>query len=267
MLTLCTSIQNQELKTALRPLTIEGDYGSIFDASADELDFSSWQVFEMESLMNNTPKIVGTTLLYIFHRIEEEIKKDDRPCLLVLDESWVFLDNPQFASKIREWLKVLRKSNTAVVFATQSLADVVASPIVATILESCPTRIFLPNKDALDDTRTGSDKPSMKEMYQSFGLNEQQIMMLAKAIPKREYYYTSPLGNRIYSLDLSPMELAFAGVRTEDLRMAEKILAEYGRENFAGNWLRYKGLEEYARRLEEDTYGRSEEQTESRQLV
>jgi type IV secretion system protein VirB4 len=107
----------------------------------------------------------------------------------------------------------------------------------------------------------------MKEMYQSFGLKEQQIMMLAKAIPKREYYYTSPLGNRIYSLDLCPMELAFAGVRTEDLRMAEKILAEYGRENFAGNWLRYKGLEEYARRLEEDTYGRSEEQTESRQLV
>ena len=41
MLTLCTSIQNLELKTALRPLTIEGDYGSIFDASADDLDFSS----------------------------------------------------------------------------------------------------------------------------------------------------------------------------------------------------------------------------------
>ncbi|SFA70885.1 type IV secretion system protein VirB4 [Selenomonas ruminantium] len=250
MLTLCTSIQNLELKTALRPLTIEGDYGSIFDASADDLDFSSWQVFEMESLMNNTPKIVGTTLLYIFHRIEEEIKKDDRPCLLVLDESWVFLDNPQFASKIREWLKVLRKSNTAVVFATQSLADIVASPIVATILESCPTRIFLPNKDALDDTRTGSDKPSMKEMYQSFGLNEQQIMMLAKAIPKREYYYTSPLGNRIYSLDLSPMELALVGVKTEDIRMAERIIAEHGRQNFAVDWLRYKGLEKYASRLE-----------------
>lgn len=251
MLTLCTSIQNQELKTALRPLTIEGDYGSIFDASADDLDFSSWQVFEMESLMNNTPKIVGTTLLYIFHRIEGEIKKDERPCLLVLDESWVFLDNPQFASKIREWLKVLRKSNTSVVFATQSLADIVASPIVATILESCPTRIFLPNKDAMDDTRTGADKPSMREMYMSFGLNEQQIMMLAKAIPKREYYYTSPLGNRIYSLDLSPLELALVGVRTEDLRTCEAMIREDGHQNFAVRWLRYKGLDGYAKRLEE----------------
>lgn len=84
--------------------------------------------------------------------------------------------------------------------------------MAASLMPQPMTWIF-PHKDALDDTRTGSDKPSMKEMYQSFGLNEQQIMMLAKAIPKREYYYTSPLGNRIYSLDLSPMELAFVGVR------------------------------------------------------
>ena len=64
-------------------------------------------------------------LTYLFHRLEERF--DGRPTLLVLDEAWVFLDHPLFAARIREWLKVLRKKNVAVVFATQSLADIADS--------------------------------------------------------------------------------------------------------------------------------------------
>ncbi|GAB7552255.1 hypothetical protein NRB_17570 [Novosphingobium sp. 11B] len=36
--------------------------------------------------------------------------------MLVLDEAWIFLDHPPLAARIREWLKVLRKKNVAVVF-------------------------------------------------------------------------------------------------------------------------------------------------------
>ncbi len=60
-------------------------------------------------------------LTYLFHRLEERF--DGRPTLLILDEAWIFLDHPLFAARIREWLKTLRKKNVAVVFATQSLAD------------------------------------------------------------------------------------------------------------------------------------------------
>ncbi len=74
----------------------------------------------------------------------------DRPTLLILDEAWVFLDNPLFAARIREWLKVLRKKNVAVVFATQSLADIAGSSIAPAIIESCPQRIFLPNDRAVE---------------------------------------------------------------------------------------------------------------------
>ena len=242
MTTLCSSVQNKDLKIALRSLTLEGDYGGIFDSAEDELSFASWQSFEMEELINSTPKIVGTTLMYIFHRIETEIKREIRPTCLILDEAWCFFDSPQFAAKIREWLKVLRKSNTSVVFATQSVADIVASPIFTTVLESCPSRIFLPNKDALDDTPVGKDKPSFKEMYQAFGLNEQQIIMLSKAIPKRQYYYASPLGCRMYELELGKLELAFVGVGTADVKECRHIDAMYGRENFLPHWLEYKGL-------------------------
>lgn len=242
MTTLRSSVQNKDLKIALQPLTLEGDYGNIFDAAEDDLSFASWQSFEMEELINSTPKIVGVALMYIFHRIETEIKREIRPTIIVLDECWVFFDNPQFAAKIREWLKVLRKSNTSVIFATQSVADIVASPIFTTVLESCPSRIFLPNKDAIDDTPGGKDKPSFKEMYQAFGLNDRQIVMLSKAIPKRHYYYASPLGCRMYELELGELELAFVGVGTADVKECRRIDAAFGRENFLPHWLAYKGL-------------------------
>lgn len=244
MLNLCASVQNKELKVAFQPLTIEGDYGSIFDANEDNLSFSSWQSFEMEQLITNTPKIISTTLMYIFHRIDEEVKRDVRPTIIGLDEGWVFFDNLQFAAKIREWLKVLRKSNASVVFATQSLADIVASPIFTTVLESCPSRIFLPNKDAFDDTPTGKDKPSFKEMYQAFGLNERQIMMLAKAVPKKQYYYTSPHGCRMFELQLDPLELAFVGVGTADIKECQRIHRMCKGEDFVHHWLKYKDLPE-----------------------
>src|SRR2546429_7413758 len=51
-----------------------------------------------------------------------------------------------FAARIRQWLKTLRKKNVSVIFATQSLADIKDSSIAPAIIESCASRIFLPNR-------------------------------------------------------------------------------------------------------------------------
>ena len=40
-------------------------------------------------------------LTYLFHRLEERF--EGRPTLLIFDEAWVYLDNPLFAARIREW--------------------------------------------------------------------------------------------------------------------------------------------------------------------
>ena len=102
--------------------------------------------------------VVLPVLTYLFHRLEERF--DGRPTLLILDEAWVFLDNPSFAGRIREWLKTLRKWNVAVVFATQSLSDIVDSSIAPAIIESCPSRIFLPNDRAIEPRSAGSTSSS-----------------------------------------------------------------------------------------------------------
>ena len=234
MTTLVNFVQSVDLKGALKSLTVDGAYGRIFDSDTDNLQISSWQTFEMEKLMQ-TKAIVGPTLMYIFHRIEQSLT--GAPTIIILDECWVFFDNEQFASKIREWLKVLRKANASVIFATQSLTDIVESPIFSTVLESCPSQIFLPNDKALEE--------SAKAQYFKFGLNQRQVEIIASAIKKKQYYYVSPLGSRLYDLALEacPISLAYVAVNKKDTQKADEIMQEHGPDAFNDYWLKYRNID------------------------
>lgn len=140
-----------------------------------------------------------------------------------------------FAARIRQWLKTLRKKNVSVIFATQSLADIKDSSIAPAIIESCASRIFLPNPQATE--------PQIRTIYEGFGLNGRQIEIVATAEPKRDYYYQSRLGNRLFDLDLGPVTLAFAGASTPlDQRDIDRVLGA-GAPGFTGAWLRHIGLD------------------------
>jgi len=226
-------LQSNRLRQALQPYTLTGPYGRLLDADQDRLGQGDVQGFEMEELMHGRSAVLPV-LTYLFRRLEERF--DGAPTLLILDEAWVFLDDPIFSARIREWLKTLRKRNVSVIFATQSLADIERSPIAPALIESCPSRIFLPSPQA--------PEPQLRGIYEGFGLNDRQIDIIARATPKRDYYYQSRLGVRLFDLDLGPVALAFAGAsRPEDQRAMDQILAERGPQNFASAWLHYKGLE------------------------
>ena len=179
-----------------------------------------------------SPALTAAVLGYLFHRLEATF--DGRPSLLVLDEAWVFLDDPLFAGRIREWLKTLRKKNVAVVFATQSLADIAASAIAPAIIESCPSRIFLPSPQATE--------PQLRVIYEGFGLNARQIEIVARAQPKHDYYLQSRLGNRLFELDLGPVALAFAAAGSPVAHAAMDQIAEPAGPAFAAAWLRHCDL-------------------------
>jgi type IV secretion system protein VirB4 len=173
-------------------------------------------------------------LAYLFHRVEGRL--DGSPAMLIVDEAWLALDDPTFGAQLREWLKTLRKKNASVVFATQSLADIESSAIAAAIVESCPTRLFLPNERAIE--------PQITSIYRRFGLNDRQIEILARATPKRDYYCQSRRGNRLFELGLGEVALAFtaASSKTDQAAIAD-VLASHGRAGFAAGWLRNKGLD------------------------
>jgi len=226
-------IQDSDLRQALKPFTLEGAYGHILDGSEDTLRDHNVQAFEMETLMH-TKALVAPVLTYLFHRLESRF--NGQPTFLILDEAWVFLDDPMFADRIREWLKVLRKKNVSVIFATQSLADIVNSPIAPAIIESCLSRIFLPNNRAME--------PQQQEAYEHFGLNKRQIQIVAAATPKRDYYFQSHGGNRLFDLQLGPVALSFCGAGSEqDHKDLDEVLDHCSAGNFASHWLQFKGLE------------------------
>jgi type IV secretion system protein TrbE len=225
-------LAKDELRQALEPYTLEGPYGRFLDADQDNLSDSDVITFEMDELMN-VSSIVVPVLTYMFHALESRFA--GQPTLLVIDEAWVFLDDPLFSQRIREWLKTLRKLNVSVVFATQSLADIAASKIAPVISESCPTRIFLPNSRATE--------PTQCEIYSRFGLNESQIRLISEAFPKRDYYLQSRVGNRMFELGLGPIALALVASSTpEDQRLINVSMAESGLERFAEQFLIKRGL-------------------------
>lgn len=226
-------VQANALKAALQPYTLDGPFGRLLDAAEDRLALSDVQCFETEELMHEAG-VVLPVLTYLFHRLEERFTGN--PTLLVLDEAWVYLDNPLFAARIREWLKVLRKKNVSVIFATQSLADVADSTIAPAIIESCPQRIFLPNDRAVE--------PQARAAYERFGLNDRQIELIAQATPKRHYYLQSRRGNRLFELGLGPMALALCGASDPASQtLIDTILAEHSREAFAAEFLNARGLD------------------------
>ena len=51
----------------------------------------------MEELMD-MPDVIPPVLSYLFHVLEKRF--DGRPTMMILDEAWLFLDNPIFANKL-----------------------------------------------------------------------------------------------------------------------------------------------------------------------
>ena len=224
-------LQRADLRDALRPFTIGGAHGGLFDAEEETLDLRSVVLFEMDALMRRAGA-VAPTLLHLFDRLDARF--DGRPTLLLIDEAWVFLDQPLFAERLRDWLKTLRKKNVSVVFATQSLADIEGSSIAPAIIESCASRIFLPNPRAAE--------AGIRRAYEAFGLNPRQIDLIARATPKRHYYYQSSLGDRLFELGLGPVALALCGASDpETQKLIDRIIAGTP-ERFACEFLRAKGL-------------------------
>ena len=210
--------------------------GELLDAQTDSLRTTHFTVFEMEHLMGsgdggNSRGLVAV-LLYLFRQIEKRL--DGTPTLVILDEAWVYLKHELFRNKVRDWLKTMRRKNACVIMATQSISDVINSPIRDVVLESCPTKILLPNAEA--------GNVNSRDFYRQLGLNAKEISIIQTAIPKRQYYVSSPLGRRLVGLGLGEVALSFVGVSSvEDRKAAESLLETYQDDpRWVEEWLRVR---------------------------
>lgn len=222
------------IRSALTTYLADGPMGQLLDATEDGLTgFSSFNVFEIEDLWNLDEKYRLPVLLYLFRRIEKSLR--GQPAFIFLDEAWTLLGHEVFRDKIREWLKVLRKANCAVILATQSLEDAAESGILGVLIDSTKTKIFLPNPNATQERNV--------ELYKSFGLNLAQIRIIASGTPKRDYFLKGSAQSRMFQLALGKFALAFVAVSSkDDIAMIKKLIANLG-SGWVDEWLRFKGVE------------------------
>jgi type IV secretion system protein VirB4 len=241
-----STVQNQDLQQVFRYYTL-GNIGQMLDGDRNDIKYAKTTVFELEHLFSMDQKIVVPVFVHIFKQIEKRILSayesaaSGKPSLIVIDEAWLALGNPIFASKIKEWLKVLRKNNCAVILATQSLNDVVNSPIMDAVLDSCETRILLPNPNALSE--------GMQELYMKhLALNKKQVSIIAHAEKKKEYFYACETRSyhRLFSLALGSVALSFVGASgKEDLVQIRRLISEHG-ELWPEQWLLSRNCEPWA---------------------
>lgn len=226
-------VQNSMIRTTLQAYTVAGSMGNLLDAETDGLDLGGYlTTFEIEALMNLGEKWLLPVLMYLFRRIERSLK--GQPAFIIIDEAWVALSHPVFCEKIKEWLKVLRKLNAAVIMATQSLSDASGTKIFDAIVESTATKIFLPNPFARND--------GVKEVYLKMGLNLHQVNIIAGAIPKRQYYLTCANGSRLFDLAIQPLALSFVGVSDRDTVLKIKALEKSYPTEWQSKWLEERGV-------------------------
>ncbi len=183
-----------DLASRLDPWCSGGPHAWLFDTASDRLDLSQRVLgFDMTALLD-APRLRTATMMYLFHRIEERL--DGTPTMILIDEGWKALDDPVFATRIRDWLKTLRKRNALVGFATQSARDALDSSIAAALVEQTATMIFTPNPRArAEDYCTG------------FGLSEHELDIVRSLPPAgRCFLVRQGEESTVLRLDLGGMD-------------------------------------------------------------
>ena len=190
----------------------------------------------MKHLLALDDRVALPVLLYLFRRVEQRL--DGCPTLIEIDEAWMAFMHPRFGARITQWLLTLRKQNAAVVLATQSPTQLAQMVARHAIVESCPTKFYLPNADA--------SAPASAELYRDLGLNAREIGTIAAATPKRHYYVKSTRGSRLFELGLGPLALAVmtppAGQTVEDAKRRIEGLMHGRGDQWLAAWLEQRGL-------------------------
>lgn len=241
------SSRDGELAEVFKPYTRSSGGGlqsTLFDATEDNLALSKYTVFELEQLMKKGDDTLIPAIRYLFYMIERSVADASggapvgAPTAIILDEAWAIFKNKVFQAIIDEWLRKIAKKNVFLIIASTQINDVLKSDIFDVLIDNCKTTILLPNPEAT--------KPYISEIYQKFGLNEKQIELIAYAVPQRDYYYMSNLGNRMFNLNLGEIALTFLGrASVIDITRARELKQQYV-DMFGYHWLNEFGHDEFA---------------------
>lgn len=233
------SLQNETLRTAINTYN-SGSKQALLNGVKDDILTTDVVGIDISSLLHNHQhdgQHILPILLALMSTLNQQFN-DKRPTLLLIEEGYTFLQHPMLAKQLTTWFKTLRKFNVAMIFNTQDVTDITQSAAEEAIKSACLTRIYCPHAGLNDNT--------IREHYQRLGLNDRQIELLQTATPKQDYLVINPSGSRLVQLDLGDCAKAFCCVsHPDDLKQLESLLNQQNTD-WIVDWLRYKGLEDWA---------------------
>jgi len=207
------------IATRLRRWERGGALGWVFDNEKDDIGIGArFLGYDMTDFLDNE-EIRTPLMAYLFHRVEELI--DGRRIIIVIDEFWKALQDEGFRDLAENKLKTIRKQNGLMLFATQSPRDAITSPIAHTIIEQCPTQIFLPNP-----------RGNHGDYVSGFKLTEREYELIARelSLESRRFIIKQGHNSVVAELNLGGFEdeLAVLSGRTANVELADAIRAEVG---------------------------------------
>ena len=196
-----------------------GVNGWVFDNDTDDLALdATFMGFDMTDFLDNAD-IRTPLMMYLFYRIERLI--DGRRIVIDIDEFWKALGDEAFRDLAQNKLKTIRKQNGLMVFGTQSPRDAIQSPIGYTIIEQCPTKIFMPNAAA-----------SAEDYIKGFGLSQREFELIKHelSVESRQFLVKQEHNSVVVELSLQGFkdELTILSGRTATVNRLDEIRGQVG---------------------------------------
>lgn len=199
--------------------TSNGPLGWVFDNDADELGLeATFMGFDMTDFLDDA-EVRTPLMMYLFYRIERLI--DGRRIVIDIDEFWKALADEAFRDLAQNKLKTIRKQNGLMIFGTQSPADAIKSSIGYTIIEQCPTKIFMPNAYA-----------TAEDYIDGFGLTRREFQLIKEelTVESRQFLIKQEHNSVVAELSLHGFddELTILSGRTATVNRLDEIRAQVG---------------------------------------
>jgi len=180
----------ENLRVRLAPWCEGGVFGKYFDNHEDNFSLARIMSVEVGGLINaGLTEVVAAFTEYAFYRIERSLMgrsmSEMGPTMVYFEEAGFLLDDEIFASKARDYLMTLAKKKAFLVMTAQSPEPfLIHQKLGAAVRDNVATIIFMPN--------TQAERELGQKYKQAFGVNDNQLELIAGAKPREEYCIFHP---------------------------------------------------------------------------
>jgi len=201
-----------------------GEHAFLFDNETDTLDMTvNITGFDLALLMKDSIAR-APVMLYLFHRLD--LVLDGRRTSIAFDEGWQFIRDPVIAESLEDRIKLIRRKNGFIVFATNEALNAQKSSVSNTLIEQTKTNIFFPNPKA------------DFAVYSAFGLSEYEIHLIKTMNPADHYLLIKQVNDSVvvkFDLSAYPDLMKILSSKEAAVRKLDQLREKHGDD--PKNWI------------------------------